>query len=136
VSDLAGFLAARLEDLEAAAKAAESIHPSPWGGIGELADAAGQFIAYDTDRNGAVVPLSVSDHIALHDPVRVLREVDAKRKILALHHIETESYLDGDGIERPGHHCWECDQREWPCPTLRALAAVWSDHPDYDPAWA
>ena len=20
--------------------------------------------------------------------------------------------------------------------TLRALAAIWSDHPDYDPAWA
>lgn len=24
----------------------------------------------------------------------------------------------------------------WPCPTLRALAAIWRDHEQFDPAWA
>lgn len=26
-------------------------------------------------------------------------------------------------------------QKSWPCPTILLLAAIWSDHPDYDAAW-
>ena len=29
----------------------------------------------------------------------------------------------------------QCRTFDYPCLTLRALAAVYSDHPDYDPAW-
>lgn len=45
-------------------------------------------------------------------PERMLREVEAKRKIL-------------DGF----------DPIEHPVGPLLALAAVYCDHPDYDPAW-
>lgn len=55
-------------------------------------------------------------HIARHDPARVLREVEAKRAIVAL----TLNLTDGDPDEFS---------------TLRHLAAVYSDHPDYDEAW-
>jgi hypothetical protein len=24
----------------------------------------------------------------------------------------------------------------WPCPTIRQIAALWADHPDYEAAWA
>jgi hypothetical protein len=66
----------------------------------------------------------------------VLREVAAKRAILALH----QECPEWRGT------CETClsDRREyaelwcpddWPCATLRALAAVYSDHPDYDSEW-
>lgn len=44
----------------------------------------------------------------------------------------------------PDHapYCASCGSGEpyeypadWPCPTILALAAIWSDHPDYDPVW-
>lgn len=54
-------------------------------------------------------------HIARHDPARVLREVEAKRRILALH----------EELNEP--HLYEAVQH---------LAAVWSDHPGYRPEWA
>src|SRR5258706_699318 len=75
--------------------------------------------------------------IAEHDPARVLRQVDAKRKILNEHsplHWHPDSPL----------RCRRCTsvtidgkmaKLEWPCAAVRAVAAVWSDHPDFDPAW-
>jgi hypothetical protein len=58
-------------------------------------------------------------HVIRHDPARVLREVAAKRAILELHAQGTD---------------W--DGEPWPCSTIRALIAIWRDHPDFDPAWA
>jgi hypothetical protein len=61
-------------------------------------------------------------------PARALREVEAKRKILDHH--------------KPVRHegrtvCHSClgASTFWPCRTLQHLAAIDSDHPDYDPAW-
>lgn len=72
---------------------------------------------------------------------RALREAEAKRAILAEHRpTDWRAYgdlmcfrcrLDDDEPIPDGHH-WMA----WPCPAARALAAVWSDHPDYAPAWA
>ena len=58
-------------------------------------------------------------------PVRVLAECEAKRAIMKLHSAE------------PGQHPDFCghDLRELPCPTLRLLALVYADHPDYLPEW-
>lgn len=54
--------------------------------------------------------------------VRMRREARAKRKILDIH----------EGV----HSCGFSDYSEArPCPTLRALAAVHSDHPSYDNSW-
>lgn len=79
--------------------------------------------------------LATCMHDARHSPARVLREVAAKRAILAEHRIDPEllpgvCYRCRYGV--PAH--WE--PAAWPCPTLRALAAVWRDHPDYDPSWS
>lgn len=61
------------------------------------------------------------------DSGRVLRQVTAMRAILAGH----PRVWPGD----PGSvACTRC-VLAWPCPTLRHLAAVWSDHPDYDGSW-
>lgn len=104
-------------------------------------------------------------HIARHDPARVLREVAAKRRILAEHKpqlrtVEWPHDQTGDG------HGWTCprcqnvenDASDWhppiggagvfpkddfvtpyvlaPCLTLAVLASVWSDHPDYRSEWS
>lgn len=78
------------------------------------------------------------DHIARHDPTRVLAECEAKRRILEMH--TPDSTWDG------GEECAQCSFHEayegfndvsepFPCTTLRVLAAVCADHPDYDEAW-
>lgn len=75
-------------------------------------------------------------HAARHDPARVLAEVKAKRAILALHApIEIEcSDVAGDAWS--GSACYACEGGEgWPCTTLRHLAAVDADHPDYKQEW-
>jgi len=65
----------------------------------------------------------VSDHMARWDPARVLAECDAKVAILELHTGETEACVDPN---------WEDDDfYAAPCPTLRLLAAVYSDRPGY-----
>ena len=82
------------------------------------------------------------EHIARHDPARVLREVAAKRAILALH----QPYTIGLFGSRQAPRCEVClSERErypefwegdpWPCATVRVLLAEYSDREDYDPAW-
>ena len=81
----------------------------------------------------------------LVDPMRVLAECQAKRAIVALHKPTTLEDLWGaaraDIAKRlvceydssPDSHLG--DTTEWPCTTLRHLAAVYADHPDYRQEW-
>lgn len=70
---------------------------------------------------------TVAGHIIRHDPVRVLAECEAKRRIIAEH-------------PRDYSECGHCpgsygNNEEYPCTTLRATALPYGDHPDYDEAW-
>lgn len=70
-------------------------------------------------------------HVMRHDPARVLREVAAKRAILAEHDDRCcVKDVSGYSVQE-----WY-DPADDPCPTIRALAAIWNDHPDYDLAWS
>jgi len=71
--------------------------------------------------------------------VRMLAECKAKRVILKEHELDlhmSESYCDTCA------EWWKCELGEgpppvkYPCPTVRALAAVYKDHPDYRQEWA
>lgn len=65
------------------------------------------------------------------NPARVLREVEAKRRIVELHAPGEFEYADGDV-------CMLCDRQgpePYPCTTLRLLALPYSDHPDYREEW-
>jgi hypothetical protein len=73
---------------------------------------------------------AIAAHVAMHDPARVLREVEAKRAIME-QHPEGEDGWCGDQMALTG-----CKWERWPCPTLRHLAAAYSDHPDYREEWA
>ena len=113
MSDLVSFLTARLDEDE---KIASVLAGDKWG--------------WPQPQPG------FADHVARHSPARVLREVEAKRAIVALHEPLPSSY--GEPSVCPS--CWP---QPWigthplaPCPTMRNLAAVYSDHPDYDPEWS
>lgn len=67
-----------------------------------------------------------SAHIARHDPARVLREVDAKRRIIAEH----ERYAAERRRMMGG---W--DPQSDDLPILAALAVVYSDRPGYREEW-
>ena len=84
-------------------------------------------------------------------PDRVEAECEAKRAIIADHEcivggIEirlTEPDLPDWENFTPGWYsrdvCGRCYPPEgegrWPCATIRALAVVYDEHPDYDPEW-
>lgn len=73
---------------------------------------------------------------------RVLAECEAKRRIVAEHAPFERPYYDRAASEfRTGTAgCGRCisddrDVVDWPCATMRALAAVYADHPDYREEW-
>lgn len=82
---------------------------------GVKTQAASMETAWECQERGA--------HIARHDPARVLREVEALRRIVDEHH--------------PVDPCDAHDAsfRSISCDTLRALAAIWADHEDYRAEW-
>jgi hypothetical protein len=132
VSDLVAFLRARLDEDESAAWIAT---PGPWRynpnkhwrkpGTSWFEEAVfagppGSDAICVAGTGGTDDSQSMKDaaFIARHDPARVLREVEAKRRIIA-----TATLMDADMLES-----WES--------VLRELASVYSNHPDYDPTWA
>lgn len=136
--DITGFLTARLDEREQWARHAEHA-------LGTK---------YDPLMLAASETVSVS-LVALYRearPERVLADVKAKRAILALHGLETLS-LPPAPYELPEGFtgkfvgycqlCSEIDGSEglntyyepWPCPSVRILAGIDAEHPDYKQAW-
>lgn len=127
--DLVAFLLARIEEDEGAAQAAMS-----------YADNAGVWHALEYDYEGigvssgpldrqGLMSVSVSEATALitrWPPGRVLAECEAKRRIIA--RCETAEREAGIAGEDAGPEVAE--------DVLRALAAPYSSHPDYQPGWA
>ena len=113
------FLRARLDDDERTAREAgsRSVNWSvngTWHLEGVEHDVVGEEEAFCHPHN--------VEHIARHDPARVLREVDAKRRILELYDVSTSRELKLDAWELMKH-------------AVRALALPYADHPDYDESW-
>lgn len=121
-NDLVAFLKARLdEDADLARRC---------GGAGFSAE----WIAHEAtvdfgqeDRTG--FHTTIARHVALHDPARVLREVEAKRRVLNRH---TFSPAEGDP-ERPWNDRDDCqfDGDLWPCEDLLDLARPYQEDPDF-----
>lgn len=130
IDALVAFLLARLDEREKVARAASGVHwkrgapndaadwdpdEKPWrddyNGISE-ADPPHETVVYDEGRpnDGQL------DHIALNDPARVLADVEAKRRIVENPPVSPDAIAE-----------WE--------DTVKILAEVDADHPDYDEAW-
>ena len=62
----------------------------------------------------------------LVQPDRVLAECEAKRSIIEMH----------DAMPAENVYCMTCDENhDWPCATLKTVAAVYADHPDFREEW-
>lgn len=128
---LAEFAAARLAEDEAWARDAMS---GRWEVRGRSVYVADGPPSLNPVASGA---WDYAPHIARHDPARVLREVAAKRKILARHapHRTASGGLACDWCSEDTDDRPQLAKVSWPCGDVRDIAAIWSDHPDYDPSW-
>ena len=135
---LTEFLLARIAEDEAAAKAAAS---GEGGARWNAYFIPGEGISL-TVRNKApeewedVRHDDTTDFIARHDPARVLRECEAKRKIVEWH--KPFDYVHPDYLPSC-EGCWEDGGEDgpplWPCRNVRWAALPYSDHPDYNEEW-
>ena len=124
MDDLARWLGAQLDEDERIARAAT---PGPWKlarqpGVEWVSSAEYWTVADCSDADPA---RENAEHVAVWDPERVLREIDARRRELKLHQRE------------PGQHPDFCgyDRHELPCPSQRNLAAPYADRPGYREEW-
>lgn len=80
---------------------------------------------------------AVAGHIIRHDPARVLREVEAKRRILERHRVlvEYDREADAKPHELKAEKWRATSTRTQLLYVLEALASAWSDHPDFKPEW-
>ena len=142
------FLLARIAEDEALANDAASTDPAPWQadtgehwkerrgyvlvaehGCSDSTCPAAEFgihRSYDGlwDNEGSLdlgMGAAVAEHVARHDPARVLAECAAKRELVL--------WLDDDPLCHDGG--WAYVDH-----VLKSLASVFADHPDFDPAWA
>lgn len=146
--NLRDFIAARLDEDAAAAEATSQDYDSvtTWkSGKGSTGrhwwvqnNWSDGVVATDSDTSE---PAAVVAHIARHDPARVLRQVGAMRLIVEEHCIgragwnHTETGCSGCGGDTGGDDRYHFNVAPEDCETLQALAAIYSDHPDYRQEW-
>jgi hypothetical protein len=142
-SDLVAFLRARIDEDEQIARdaMAEPTGSGWWNNEGTVRSTGPDVVDW--------VYLPVADHIVWWHPGRVLAECEAKRRIIEAHSppvpYTTPSGFEFEPEPEQSNQCRSCGYAElweieqygptYPCPTLLALAAVYSDHPDFDPGW-
>lgn len=100
---------------------AQAAHPGPW----RVNDCSDEHILENANRDeiGGILywagdqMAATYNHMALHDPISVLRKATAVRQVLELHRpAEHPEHPDG---------CAECFGDSYPCPTIKLLAAAY-----------
>jgi hypothetical protein len=101
-------------------------------------------VPHDVDLDLRACVDGQSMHVAT-SPERVLREVEAKRRIVAEHRLrgDVEQNFTYPAAADECVTCgfgdrWEVEDygpTDYPCPTLRAHLSVYDGHPDYDEGW-
>jgi len=132
--DLVRWLTAALDEEAEDAQRAFSGQADPENGWGAYRP-EGQRHTTIVPHVGMIHEAVQADHVVRWNPARVLREIDAKRQLLELHHAEWVDTGDADGNDRSGYFCSECDVTPFPCRTLRLLALPYADRDGYLEAW-
>ena len=148
MSDIAAFLNARIDDDQRAAE--RMAHQDP--------DGLASYLACPATRSEPLGDLPFGEENCdcgmPQRRARALREVAAKRAILAAHRparftdvslgirdatvcLICHAYLDEpDDWPEDREWLYPLVQQAWPCPTVRALAGIHSDHAEFDPSWS
>ncbi|QVQ51312.1 hypothetical protein J4H86_21220 [Spiractinospora alimapuensis] len=149
MTDIVEFLRARLDDDEQAAHlAAAQARHEQWSAYGSAEEEVWSVGAPHPDHpdgskwyrlGGTLLRQSghrhLAEHVARHDPERVLREIAAKRQIIDLAAEASGLDMSVDTDRRVGDR----DAAEEPYigdRILRHLAAGYQDHPDYRQEWS
>ncbi|MCT2591120.1 DUF6221 family protein [Streptomyces sp. N2-109] len=139
-ADLTAFLRARLDEDEAVARKAK---PGPW-----RADGGSVYAAHPTDEVVDYARDNSAPHIARHGPARVLREVEAKKRMVTAYEYALEmktanaanyqAWVNNDAPPYPeAAEGTDEQRREIPglAHALRLLTLPYADHPDYREEW-
>jgi hypothetical protein len=138
------FLEARLSEDEAVARAAAESDPSIQGHYMEEGPAGTAWTAEDgmvLSESGAMwdcegsatlcTTTEVAEHFARHDPARVLAECAAKRAIIQSHASSAAARPNAAFGQRFVLAGMETGLEI----AMKALAAIYASHPDYEPGW-
>jgi hypothetical protein len=126
VDDLIAFLRARLDDDEQTARAA---HQPNWLTDGRRGLRYGLDDEWMTD----ALTTADADHIARHDPARVLAEVDAKRQIVTAYEEAATEFKDiGPGMVSYDRMVGSVSSLRT---AIECLSLAYADHPDYQDMW-
>ncbi|MET8773362.1 DUF6221 family protein [Streptomyces sp. NPDC004658] len=120
MDDLITFLRARLDEDEQTARAA---HAPNWSTDGRR----GLHYGVEDGWMADALTTGDADHIARHDPARVLREVEAKRMI-----VERFADLSGEDWKPSAPRVVRLQELR---DSVRCLAVAYADHPDYRDDW-
>jgi hypothetical protein len=117
--ELVGFVRARLDEDYRIAKRTNDVHSAPWQPInwGEFCD------EYSPDAR---------QHQLRHDPARVLREVEAKKRVID----GCAETLAAEGSWDPLVDGGSGEPYDLAAFVLRMLTLPYSDHQDYREEWA
>ena len=129
------FLLARIADDEAVARDAFGAVPGgKW--MAAEADYEGISVWADDGDTSYGYATTTTDHIARHDPARVLAECAAKRAIVELAEYADEAQGGGAAIALFDGYREVYPGRKAMLGVLPALASVYAEHPDYDAEWS
>lgn len=138
--DLAAFVHARIAEDKLLALCAGTVdHADVWTAAehaseeGRIEDNHGEVVVY----NEGAPDRAQAMHIARHDPARELREVEAKRKRLAL---MNEAHAEMDRLLADKHaglpdQAMAVGRARAATVAVKHDAEVYSDHPDYRQEW-
>lgn len=151
MDDLIAFFQARLDEDEALALQAAQVAGPDWTWKTEVPEGHGEPTDYIISLDGALLLDTMggiegeAPHVARHDPARVLRDVEADRKLLAMlerarafnDHMFASTHPEGIASgeilsERMRAATQVLTMEE----VARIRAARFSGHPDYRPQWA
>ena len=131
---LTEFLLARIAEDEAAAHKAARQGSGRWGSWNRSWDHEPYRDLADEDAGERIARIhcDLDEHIARHDPARVLAECEAKMRI-----VEQYSVMRLVEQHRVMRHDadWSGEITETLELSIRALALPYADHPDYLPEW-
>lgn len=131
--DLIVWLRAALDEDEQVARAtlADNVHGS-WRTVPAESDIGLHEAVVDNYAGVrlATGPADINEHIARHDPARVLAEVAAKRRIIDLHGRDHECSIYDHGEISSCNYILDGD-----CSTMRLLALPYAGRPGYREEW-